>query len=219
MDNKQWNDNLFWIDEAPESQKLINLVSDGSFENGVTGWMSANAEGNITQAAVMSPSHNEYGSYCLMYNHTANTFANNHRVHLANFSYLENHKYYVRAQFYPTDTSIANSAIQTFIAGNTSGIEYNIAVKSTLGSPPLTRNVWNLLDGIYTPPSPVNPNVNYLQLMIVMLGAKQNTTPSYFDNVVALDLTESYGAGNEPDLATIRQIVNDNNGYFDEIKL
>ena len=104
-------------------------------------------------------------------------------------------KYYARVLLLTTSVSTISSII--FSVGG-----LNISKSNP------TQNTWYFVDNIVPVSSITGMNFGV-----------SGTGNGCIDNIMIINLTDAYGAGNEPDLATIRQLVADNGNYWDGTKV
>jgi len=202
---------------------LTNIVTNGSFETNVSGWngFMTNQQGTQSMLAPLRvvnntppPVHGETGSWCaemgaktqgLVYINPATPIPT-----------IIGHKYYVRAQ-----VSLRGNTVPGVTTGCTVIHGTTVPVRGVALPPPLfdglqTPNIldWNLIDCIWT--ADISPlNMRFIWQQTGNMG--NNETYGRLDNVVMIDLTEAFGAGNEPPLFAIRQGVRNvpPNGYWD----
>ena len=168
---------------------LTNLITNGNFEDGSNGWSRErykNSE-NRTEGTVVS---NKYVSP-------------SHSLYIKDTSASENYWQY---QYFKTN--IGNKIYVTLNTNILSGV-YNIAVsKNSSGS----LNEFNeslALSSDFTKYSKVysaTASEEYLQLG----SSISNVSEGYIDDVMIVDLTESYGSGNEPSIDELNNLE-----YFD----
>lgn len=175
---------------------LTNLLSNGGFEADTSGWT-----GSLTLSRqALSPSHGEVGAWYARNTGTVN--GAHYFQRSAALAVVSGRRYYLRCQ----------TAIATAGYGNVVQF-YNTATALAAGVSSITlstANVWSLYDAIWT------ANTTSLTLRVNHSGGNGNQTRTgWLDNVMVIDLTAAYGAGLEPDLATIRQTVLNRGGYWD----
>lgn len=173
---------------------LTNLLSNGGFEADTSGWT-----GSLTLSRqALSPSHGEVGSWYARNTGTVNgahylqrsaalTVVNGRRYYLRCRAATATAQYGYTIQFYNTATALAQGVVSANLT-----------------------TAWSLYDAIWT------ANTTSLTLRVNYSGGNGNQTRTgWLDNVMIIDLTAAYGAGSEPDLATIRQRVLNRGGYWD----
>ena len=202
---------------------LTNIVTNGSFETNVSGWSGfmTNQQGAQSTLAPLRvpnntplPVHGETGSWCaqmgvktqgLVYMNPATPIPT-----------ILGHKYYVRAR-----VSLRGNTVPGVTTGCTVIHGTGVPVRGVALPPPLfdglqTPNImdWNLIDCIWT--ADISPlNMRFIWQQTGNMG--NNETYGRVDNIVMVDLTEHFGAGNEPPLFAIRQGVLNvpPNGWWD----
>ena len=181
---------------------LSNIIINGSFEVNTTGWAFS---GTSDTRLALPSSHGEYGAWCCGFsgNQNANTIYS--RI-ISALSIVSGRKYYIRALVRIGQTGYANQ----FSIGNGSATALTANLGQTIG----TANAWMLFDDVWT------ANSGTLQLQLNFNGGNGNNARNHwFDNVMVVDLTNAFGAGNEASREKIREIVGDNGGYWDGAKM
>lgn len=156
-----------------EHYNITNMAQNGSFEN--TGW-------NTSTNVVYDSSIKKYGNYSLKITGTTSTreVYNSATTTMA----LDNtHKYYVRYEIYHTG------------APGTVGFYFPIAEPYFFEGVALsTANKWNII-------SNVNTRSDFSSTSSASYRVDYNNNNSagvvYFDGLMVVDLTETFGAGNE----------------------
>ena len=170
---------------------LTNLIKNGSYESGSDNW-------NLTNASVTSSKASHGGNSLML---KANTTAMSTQI-LSEKSPILGHKYYGRLKFLSTTnfTTLDNrfewyytdgaNALMVFANKNVQTTNWTLL--SNIGSISVNTylsNTWNIRN------FEVNANAD-----------------SYVDELVTIDLTESYGSGNEPS----KEWLDTNIQYFEE---
>jgi len=184
---------------VPSQYTLTNMLSNGSFEDsgvGITGWTGV---ATPTRIAVPSPVHGEYGSWCGQVSSSSNQNTIRYIARSSALSVVSGRKYYIRLQCRDTGNNLNWS-----LYNNTTAFSPAIS-----GS--LTANTWGLADGIWT----ANSSTLTFRIQFASTNNPNTTRTHQIDNVMVIDLTTPFGAGNEPDAATMRSIIAANNGYWD----
>lgn len=154
---------------------MTNLVPEGSFET-MTKWSTwGTSSPDATQA--------QHGSYSLNLD-TAGKFAS-----VAITTPVVGHKYYAR-EYIKSSGEINPSDCRFEIHGG-DGVGLNWVIGWNQGNYP----DWTIKSGIVTIDA-VNASSYVLRTF-----ALDSTATVWLDNIVLVDLTEAFGAGNEPDLA------------------
>jgi len=149
------------------------MAQNGSFEN--TGW-------NTSTNAVYDSSIKKYGNYSLKV--IGNTSAREITVSAKTTMALNNtHKYYVRYEIYHTGVS------------GTVGFYFPIAEPYFFEGVALsTANKWNVISKVNNRSSfSTNSSTSYR----VDYNNNNSAGVVYFDGLMVVDLTETFGAGNE----------------------
>ena len=202
---------------------LTNIVTNGSFETNVAGWSGFEASRQGTQStlapvrvtnATPAPPHGETGSWCVqMGTKTQGLIYLNPTTPIPT---IAGHKYYVRAR-----VSLRGNTVPGVTTGCTVVHGVGVPARGDTLPPPLfdglqTPNIigWNLIDTIWT------ANVTGLNMRFIWQqtgNVGNNDTYGRVDNIVMVDLTEAFGAGNEPPLFAIRQgVIHDTpNGWWE----
>jgi len=189
------------------SYSFTNLVPNGSFESDATGWVAGSNNNAINlsiarQTPIIAPGHGEYGSasgYCNgQINFSAQSGVNKAASQTSNITVVSGRKYYIRAQCRVniSASGFTGDSFQFSNAGVDIGHSFTI----------VGANVFGLVDFIWT----ANTTTLGLRLQAAVQGLSGNTAAQWWiDNVVVMDLTTPFGAGNEPPLAAARQAVLD----------
>lgn len=158
-----------------------NLISNGNFANGTTGWLGA--QGAILSAANNELSETAVTQYDGAIQSISTTQFNGHKVYFAADVKLDNGNTYL----------IFNDGLdQAMLA-------------------PTTYNAYQKLSSIWT----VNVNAAYVFIKLQDNRASAWTT-QYMKNAIVIDLTATFGAGNEPSVAEMdRLLAKFPNGWFD----
>lgn len=180
---------------AAISHDAVNLVTNGDFSNGVTGWTAANSTLSALNN-ILSVTGDGSGSVPQTHNITPTPA-------------IPTKKMYALAKLKITN------AVATFygliVNGSTGGTSSYIA-KAT----PVQNNV-NVVSGIVTLPSNVTGNIRLSVYHQYASAATANGKVMEVQQVIAIDLTALYGAGNEPTTAAEFDLVMANfaNSWFD----
>jgi hypothetical protein len=178
--------NGFVKPEISNSKKvyLTNLVKNGDFSNGTTGW--------IANGVTMSVSNN-----ILAYT-AKRQYATAHSSSMDSLKNISGHKVYARQRLKSDSTSLR------LLGYN--GTTYDFVLHSNGSSE------WQTLSGIMT----AGPSTNYV---FSDDPRTSDWTPIYLTDVVWVDLTADFGAGNEPTKEHMDALLNanfpDSDGWFD----
>lgn len=156
----------------------MNLIENGDFSNGFEYWDINNIEGEEPEA---SSDYNLFGEEVKSFKKPITSgIPYNYLTQVPSAGWIENHKYYVSLYAYnPSETS-SNVNFDIGNAGYSTSANINV------------NSGWTKLSLIY-PSDGVNRNiaVNYTATNAV----------TYIDGVSIIDLTATFGVGNEPDKA------------------
>ena len=170
---------------------LTNLITNGSFENGSNGWSTSRlTTPNNNVAGTITSSKYATGNNSLYINDTSDTTG------YWNYQYFTStvgDQVYVYAK-----TNIISPAFSIAINRDNTG-----SSNETLNSYPTTSNDFILYSSEYTASS----TTQYLQLGS---SISYSTSEGYFDDVMVINLTDSYG-NNTPS----QEVLDRSIGYFD----
>ena len=187
---------------------LTNLISNGSAEINIQNWNASQGTPAPTRlASIPAPSHGEFGVACGQVsgqvNYSSGGGQNKLSTQYSNVAVTTGHKYYMRAVVRPsTPTGIAGCQF------NNNGTDIGHAFADTV------INQWGFIDYIWE----ATGTTLGLRLQFSVPSQSGNTASSFqFDNVMVIDLTAAFGAGNEPTAAVIRDGVDNytQRGYWD----
>ena len=193
---------VVFYEKATMSVSLTNLITNGSFESDTMSWSGS----TIMNIIASTPGHGELGSAYARITQTTNQNTELYFLQSFTITIPSGQKYYIRCQA----QDIGNN-INCQLYNNTTPFDPVI-------SKILTANTWELVDGIWT------ANTTSFRLRIRFnatggagtQGSRERT--QCLDNVMLLNLTDSFGAGQEPALADIRAAVIAAGGYWDGAK-
>lgn len=174
---------------VPTSISLSNLISEGSFENRITGWESLYTDINITTDT------EGYINNCAKFNVIANPQYPNNNMVLYYFNnttiFIEGHVYYASCMC--KASTATNIGILVNDINNTSRYWLLYDSKKTV------NDSWTLLSGRGTAQATnTTANKPYIGVSFESVTASQSI---YLDEVQLFDLTAMFGAGNEPSKA------------------
>jgi len=180
----QWNSNALNTVSAnatyhaihlrPTAYSITNLVQNGSFENGLTGWDFVGPFSTV-------PSPVRFGSRALRkeIRQPSDPWANI----LQNFNMIANNQYY--SYLYGASTHVPNAvAVSVLLQSRVDTVIYPHI-------PLVGPNVWTRGSSIYTSPASGPGRIN-LAFNVNVAG------PIFVDGVTIVNLTAAFGAGNEP---------------------
>ena len=183
-------------------KSITNLVLNGDFNNGLTNWNAMTSYTDTQMGAVGQLTRTNWVSGNPRYQATQVTanlklFAPLDKIYMGYYVYVDSSV--------PLDASANNNtAFRVYNASNVSTDACVIDFKPTI------TNKWTYLSALSTLPSDANPNNMQPSLLFSL---SQNGLVR-FDNIILLNLTALYGAGNEPSKAYIDELIS-KVGWFD----
>ncbi|GGA31641.1 polysaccharide deacetylase family protein [Psychrobacillus lasiicapitis] len=167
---------------------MKNIVTNGSFESGKTGWTSMGPGGvSSTESGVAL-----VGTSSLKIVNTSGSRREQQKV-----TVILGHKYYAKASAYVT--SFTSGAIYFRVRNS---ITNNLSFNNTL------LNKWQTLSTI------VNADTEVIDLEVG--SANSSTYTAHFDGIIMINLTETFGAGNEPLVEEMDKLMSYfEGGWFD----
>lgn len=153
--------------------QVLNLVKNGSFEDGYSSWTTKAANG--TNPITLNTTYKKIGNK----SSSRITSSENTNYLSQNISFIENHKYYYFMHGYTTSSS--NQAIISEIDSR-SGSKITINAKSNLG--------WIKESIIYSGISTESREI--------LINYGLTTGVTFVDGIGIIDLTEIFGRGSEP---------------------
>ena len=163
----------------------INLVNNGNFSNGTTGWK------NNTEGGVASVYNNEYSLTLGNLKDIGQTFFMSTYM----TPQIVGHKYYVSLSYYP----LYNSRLRIYFGDVDSYLD-------------VIANQWNDRSIIITA---VGSNPSLYMLSDFDTNGHQIGDVVKFKNIMIIDLTSAFGAGNEPNIIDCNAIYSE---YFEGLK-
>ena len=173
------------LSTTPVAYTATNVVKNGSFENGTTNWM------DMTNSKIQSSEeYKYYGNSSVMASPVDPTYTENYFLqsdnsgNKAKTSILKDNKYYCQVEYLSKDSTVQLMLYADNWKG-TEGIYYsNGQVSAT----------WNKLS-LYIDKKTSENSQMYIRLDNDNAG---KNAISYFDGYTCINLTETFGAGNEP---------------------
>ncbi len=182
--------------DRKKTYTIQNLVSNGSFETGINGW--GNTGSNTVFAHDSSIKNN--GRYSFKVSITnAQAWP---RINYPSISNLQGHKLYGKVSYYVDQASLTPGI--NILTAETSDFWPTTQDGKTTWSSSKEVNKWIDISLLY------EAKYNYLLMMLPQSNASASGNV-YFDGLVVVDLTSSFGAGNEPDKAWCDRNIS----YFD----
>ena len=172
---------------------LTNMLTNGGFETNTTGW--ATATYTLSRVAVPTPVHGEPGSWTARISGSGNVDIN--LTASPAITVVSGRRYYV-------------SAIGMSTTVNGTGIQFNNNTTSLGISQTFGINTWTRVSGVW------QSNTASLTFRVVFLRENGNNAKDvYLDNIMLIDLTTPYGAGNEPTAQQINAILTGTNRFWE----
>jgi len=172
---------------------ITNMIRNGGYENGSSYW-------SLSRATVVSDVKYE-GSYSLRFDSYAEPSAAMSMQTLTHSAPIYGHKYYGSVMFLSTTGFTTYDNRYEWYYADTAGALLVFANKSNS-----TTN-WIRLSNITT----LSNNDYVGNNWYIRNFIRNSNAYSYTDNLILVDLTATFGAGNEPDLTW----CNNNIGYFE----
>jgi peptidoglycan/xylan/chitin deacetylase (PgdA/CDA1 family) len=176
---------------------VINLVPNGGFENLLNGWIAygTSAEGDLRTA---TSEISKFGTYSLQLIRSLNR-TDGYGLAQIKYPFMQGHVYYFGGYCY-IPSSVTVTAIPTISVGGQSRVRFNIDVVDT----------WQRQSGIHFHLTETGAD------FIVGTGAKAQTECTvYYDGIFLVDLTEAFGAGNEPTREEMDLLLDVLGGWWD----
>ena len=173
--------------EGGEIPKLPNLVKNGSFENDLNCFVLGS--GGSSSGFSVVTSTKKYGSKSLFQSARTGNYSQD-------IPYTVGHKYYVIGYGYFT---ISTGAFAV-------GYYYNNGAATPLNVPS-TLNTWLSSSAVFT--------CNGAIKLTVGTWASGENQSSYYDGFMLFDLTEAFGAGNEPTKEEVDAMIQKYGGWWD----
>jgi len=197
----RFNNSLFSASEESGIVKgacLTNFIDNSNFSNGTTDWYSIHSSSTITNGNTFT--------------NTADGSLYYAEIRQLTGTAIVSHKYYGRAKIRVTNSAAASINCMTDASTN-----QNFFVISN----PIA-NTWYEMSGVITANAYPDPypysNIKFIQ--VYEDNATANGKTMEVQNVVAIDLTEIFGAGNEPTSAQMDSILSQfPNSWIKETKL
>ena len=177
-------------------KSLTNLLANGGFESNTTGWTTASYSLGLVALSTLSPSHGGPGTQVMGITGSAN--ADVQATYTAVSGLTVGRKYYLSAWVRTGNTNVTGAQWYnntTAIAGS------NI----TFG-----QNAWTRMSYVWT-----STATSFTPRVFFTRANGNNAKLAYVDNVMMIDLTASYGAGNEPTATVMDSILTGSYSFFD----
>lgn len=159
--------------------KLVNLVTNGSFENGTTGWV------NVTPEMSVDTTISVHGDSCLKCVGADKTYR---WCHSNVFTVTQGHILYSSVMAKNNDSK---TAWGLYVNNNEKQ-----SVNLNVGQVGSTHDTFTKVSKILTVPELEVYTIN--MLLYGEQSTANSSLVSYWDNVLCVDLTDCFGAGNEP---------------------
>ncbi len=162
------------------SFKATNLISNGDFRHGTTGWGVNNGGTLATSDNILSHTANNSAAYPDIIQNTSTPAVTGHKI-------------YIVAKLLVTNAVTVSMYIA--LGGSTGGATLNL---TTIGSP--TIDTWYAPSGILTLTNQTG-NIRFYAIHHYADAATANGKVLEIRQVMAINLTTLFGAGNEPTAA------------------
>ena len=156
------------------SYTLVNMINNNGFELGISGW-------NITGSSNITSVNNLFkksGFKSLSIN-TSNELENKVSQTV---TLKANHMYFISEYLYLNKNTSGYTNIYLNSNNDYANVQFSV----------LRAKKWNYISSLFTATSAGNYSYN--------VAALNSVNNIYIDNVMLIDLTETFGAGNEPDI-------------------
>lgn len=172
--------------------KITNLVKNGSFENDLDNWIKYNYLDSEATIHTPNTTYKKFGGKSI--ERVAND-TNSKNLVAQSIHFIEGHKYYYFLSGY-TNSTTSQRISSDVNSRNNSNITFNI-----------TKQVgWVKGSVIYTSEATEDRNIS--------INCAVTTDKTYVDGVGVIDLTDAFGAGNEP----TKEWCDENIDYFNGTK-
>ena len=170
---------------------LTNLVTNGSFESGLTGWAIG---GNNTQSSTQK----KYGTFSMKQNIAV---AGQDFPQVNVIGAFNGRKIYACAWGYIESSNSTVFAFNLHAFDGTTGVDSGWLSFTTVGG-------WQFKSGL------INCDRNGVKVVLAQISTT-GTGVCYYDGITLIDLTACFGAGNEPTQAQMDAIMTMLGGYFE----
>lgn len=185
----------------PVSYTATNMVKNGSYESGTNSW-------NSLYDVSVTDEYKYFGENSLKMD-VPKTYSYNYSIQTLNQTVPKlNHKYYGRIYYYSPISLEINSRFEWWIgdSNKVSMLEFNPYFGNSSKKFVVDGN-WNYVSDV----SSVTVDTYLNKTWILRNFTYSITSPVYADGVTVIDLTETFGAGNEPS----KEWCDQNISYFD----
>ena len=188
------------LSTTPITYTVTNMVKNGSYESGTNSWNS------LFDVSVTNE-YKYFGENSLKMD-IPKTYSYNYSIQtLSQTTPKLNHKYYGRIYYYSPISMEINSRFEWWI-GDSNGVsmmEFNPYLWSSKKF--AVDGNWDYVSDV----SSVTVDTYLNKTWVLRNFTYSNTSPIYADGVTVIDLTETFGAGNEPS----KEWCDQNISYFD----
>ena len=168
---------------TPSTYEITNLVTNGSFEEGIDGWYNSSF-------IESSSEYSKTGKRSLKL--TTDNVQSFPRFNISTDVERLNHIIYMRTDYYKNDASLS---IHLYLLNSNTLTSWPTDAKSyTASEHNKVINAWDSKSMIRT------LEYNYISNIMLAQGNDAGIGSIYYDDVIIVDLTETFGAGNEPSL-------------------
>lgn len=182
------------------SYNITNLFTNGSFEDGFTGWNSNLwGKGGVT----LSTKYQSHGNNSIYVNAIGDGMEKG-AAYLTPITLTKDHKYYLAVDTFLESytSSTGNEIIYLFNKEKSAvalGFDYN------------KLHEWQELSGLFT--STITSS--YSDIRIGQVFTSVSVYEAYVDSLILIDLTDAFGEGNEPD----KEWCDKHISYFDDTNI
>lgn len=190
------NDRYATLKIGELNYEITNMISNGSFENDFMGWNSNyDNAGGVTLSTEVSSTGKKS-----IYVSAVGDSKEKAAAYKNEISLKSDHKYYFSVDYYLESFVKGNKTLASFVKPDVTN-----AIHFSFESDKL--NTWLKVNEIFT----ANEDMNYNDIRFGHVYAEDSTFSLYMDSIILIDLTESFGFGNEP----TEQWCNENIKWFD----
>lgn len=208
---EMYKDGIKFYQREMHEVELTNLIRDGSFESGLSGWGAkfiTGGQNSFSRTILPNPLHTEFGGYCSYIQRRGSISGNVTEFYLGierttNFTVEIGRSYYIRAIF-KCGNAIYNSEVNNIgIYNNKTNSNYDpIKVMNNI-----SPNIWNIIETEWI------ADINQLDLCFfadLRNGNSGNATRIfYIDNICLIPIPDGFT------YFDARSAIHQSNGYFE----
>ncbi len=175
---------------------LTNLVTNGSFEDGLNGWNKLSDDAGIIAVLENISVH---GMDCIsIKGTTTNTYSSISKTYVIGTDVIAGHKYYTQEYACIPENNV--KVYSEIVVQNQSGGYIRTLGNHFAGD--TTRYKYNFQRGSFIFTCPEKSDTNYqLALRPFITSNVTGAVTCYVDGLILVDLTKAFGEGNEPDIS------------------